>query len=212
MNIISHRGYWSKGLKANSKESLLFSLENGFGFESDVRDYCEKLVISHNIADFSAIDIEEIFKLLNDFNDKYTFAINIKSDGLKFLLNSFLNKYNIHNYFLFDMSIPQMYEFSEMNFKYFTRQSDIETIPYFYKKAHGIWLDSFISTEWITKDLIKKHLDAGKFVCIVSPELHGNNNYKLLWDRVKKYNLNSEQIMLCTDYPEEARSFFYEKN
>lgn len=209
LKILAHRGYWSKkGLRDNTKEAFLLSLENGFGFESDIRDYCEKLVISHNIANAFSIDLEEIFKLLNDYNDRFTFAINIKSDGLKYLLNSYIKKYNINNYFVFDMSIPQMFEFNEMNMNYFSRQSDIESIPYLYENAKGIWVDCFKSTEWITKDLINNHLEKEKKICLVSPELHGNSDYRNFWEKIKKFNLNSDQLMLCTDYPDEARKFF----
>lgn len=36
------------------------------------------------------------------------FVINIKADGLVDGLKSLLEKYAVHNYFVFDMSLPQM--------------------------------------------------------------------------------------------------------
>ena len=47
MKMLAHRGYWNKTIERNSSLALLKALENGYGFESDVRDYKEKLVGSH---------------------------------------------------------------------------------------------------------------------------------------------------------------------
>ena len=210
MKILAHRGYWKENIEGNSPKAIRMALENGYGFESDVRDYCERIVISHNIATASAQDVEEVFQWLQEFDDKYTFAINIKADGLKDILHSFLTIYNIHNYFLFDMSVPQMVEFREMGLRYFTRQSEVEPEPCMYDAAAGVWIDGFWSTDWITEELIAGHLEHNKDVCLVSPDLHGKNDYKVFWQKLKNYNLDTEQLLLCTDYPDEAKEFFYE--
>ena len=150
MKILAHRGYWNNQIEKNSPEALRTALEKGFGFESDVRDYMEKLVISHNIATSHCQDAEEVFRWLHEFNDEFCFAINIKADGLKDILQLFLKKYSISNYFLFDMSVPQMVEFNEMGLRFFTRQSEVETNPNMYDEASGVWIDGFWSTDWIT--------------------------------------------------------------
>ncbi|SFS83281.1 hypothetical protein SAMN02910357_02104 [Succinivibrio dextrinosolvens] len=210
MNILAHRGYWNKTIKHNSEKAIRYAIEKGFGFESDIRDYCERLVISHNIADKNALDAEVVFKWLHEFEDKYTFAINIKADGLKDVLSSLLTKYEISNYFLFDMSVPQMVEFMDMNLNFFTRQSEIELNPCLYDKAAGVWIDGFWSTDWITERLLKEHLKNEKKICLVSPELHGRSDYKLFWKRIKDYVINDGNVMLCTDVPDEAKEYFNE--
>lgn len=92
--------------------------------------------------------------------------------------------------------------------KVFARQSDIEKYTVLYDRVDGIWLDSF-EEEWIDEETIKYHLDNKKIVCIVSPELHGRE-YKERWNIYKnvdkKYDNN--QLVICTDYPIIARSFF----
>ena len=113
MKILAHRGYWNNAIKSNSYEALVEALDSGFGFESDIRDYCGKLVISHDIASEESCLAEIIFEKLSKHNDQYCFAINIKSDGLKDLLVRILHKYNVRNYFTFDMSVPQMIEYKE---------------------------------------------------------------------------------------------------
>jgi hypothetical protein len=210
MKILAHRGYWNASIERNSPEALRTALEKGYGFESDVRDYMERIVISHNIADSSSQDAEEVFKWLHEFNDEYCFAINIKADGLKDILRIYFEKYNISNYFLFDMSVPQMVEFREMGLRYFTRQSEVEPIPCMYEDADGVWIDGFWSTDWITKELLDGHINNGKEVCLVSPDLHGNKEYKKFWQGLKDNKINLDKVILCTDHPDEAKEFFDE--
>lgn len=209
MQILAHRGYWNKDIKFNSPEAIRSALENGYGFESDVRDFDGRMVISHNIADASCQDAEEVYQWLHEFNDKYTFATNIKADGLKDIIQSYITKYDIKNYFLFDMSVPQMVEFRKMGLRYFTRQSEVETVPVMYDDAAGVWIDGFWGTDWITKELLSKHLTSGKDVCLVSPDLHQNKDYKSFWKRLKEFNIDSDSLLLCTDHPDEAKEFFY---
>ncbi len=211
MRILSHRGYWNSKVERNSLPALKTALEKGYGFESDVRDYMGKLVISHNIADNTSPDAEQVFKWLSEYNDKFCFAINIKSDGLKDILRAYIEKYSVKNYFLFDMSVPQMVEFEDMGLRFFTRQSEFEIEPCMYNKAAGVWIDGFNGTEWITERLLRDHTDNNKEVCLVSPELHGKKDYRDFWNRIRNFNMDFSKILLCTDVPDEAKEFFYEK-
>lgn len=208
MKIIAHRGWWNAQIKPNSPLALRTALEKGYGFESDVRDFIGKMVISHNIADENCQDAEETFRLLSDFGDQYCFAINIKADGLKNLLKESLERNKIRNYFLFDMSVPQMVEFAEMGLRFFTRQSEYETQPVLYEKAAGVWIDGFAQIDWITEELLKRHISNGKEVCIVSPDLHGKSDYKLFWSKLKSWNVVFSKVLLCTDHPDEAQEYF----
>ena len=210
MQILAHRGYWNKHILPNSMEAFKNALNRGYGFESDVRDYLEELVISHNIADRQAVNAENVFRMLQDYCNQFCFAINIKADGLKDILSQTIEKYQLHNYFLFDMSVPQMMEFSEMGLRFFSRQSEVEAEPVLYEKAAGVWLDGFWGTEWITEELLKGHAGKGKEICIVSPELHKRKSYMEFWGKLKSYNVDLSKILLCTDYPDKARSFFNE--
>ena len=208
MDILAHRGYWNAEIERNSLLALRTALKRGYGFESDVRDYNGKLVISHNIAVASSPEAEEIFRCLAENKDRYCFAINIKADGLKDLLMEYITRYQITNYFLFDMSVPQMIEFDEMGLRYFTRQSEVEPVPCMYDRAAGVWIDGFWGTLWITEELLKGHIENKKEVCIVSPDLHGRTDYRDFWEQLKNYQIDFSKVMLCTDHPDEAGAFF----
>ena len=210
MKILAHRGCWNETVTNNSPQALRDALEAGFGFESDLRDYMGELVISHNIADSASQKADEVFRWLRAFGDKYCFAVNIKADGLNEQLALFLKKYHLQNYFTFDMSVPQMVEYQEMGLTYFTRQSEVEPTPIMYKDAAGVWIDGFWDNEWITEDLLNAHIKNGKAVCLVSPELHQREHLGF-WARISQFNLDFSRVILCTDYPQQAKEFFAKK-
>ena len=125
---------------------------------------------------------------------------------------SYLKKYKIENYFVFDMSVPDGLIYLNKEFNTFTRQSEYEVYPSFYERAQGIWLDEFHS-HWITQEIIENHIKHSKNICIVSPELHGRS-YTQEWEKYKDIELNigKNKFMICTDQPEIAEKYFNEKN
>lgn len=121
------------------------------------------------MASGTCLKLEDFFKLYKKYNTKLPLALNIKADGLQNLLKKLIEKYEITNYFVFDMSVPDALLYIDLNFNVFTRQSEYEKEPSFYDKACGVWMDEFYS-HWIDKNIIKKHVDNGKSVCIVSSD------------------------------------------
>jgi len=208
MKILSHRGYWKEVNEKNRPISFERSFSLGFGTETDIRDYKGKLVISHDIADEKCISVKELFEIYNRYDNTLPLALNIKADGLQATLKELLEEYKITNYFVFDMSVPDGLGYLKQNIKAFTRESEYETVPSFYDEACGIWLDEF-QGHWITKEVIEKHIKNDKQICIVSPDLH-KREYKKEWQHYKEIEkeLGVSNIMICTDYPEEAKEFF----
>lgn len=210
LEILAHRGCWNNEQEKNCLLSLNRALEKGYGIETDLRDYEGKLVVSHNIADDHSLDAEELFRRYVELDCHATLAFNVKADGIQGLLTEFLNKYKISNYFLFDMSVPEQVVNHDMNLNYYTRHSDVENTCVLYEGAKGVWLDSFYDDHWLTADIIRAHMSAGKKVCVVSPELHGKE-YLTTWKMIKENQFEQSELMqLCTDKPDEARRFFYE--
>ena len=208
MNILSHRGYWKLPEEKNTEIAFRRSFALGFGTETDVRDFNSQLVISHDIATEGAMTAEQFFEIYRQYQTPLPLAINIKSDGLQGLLRQALEKYNITNYFLFDMSVPDgLVYVRQGGFQVFTRQSEYEKMPSFYEEAQGVWMDMFLG-DWIEERDIAQHLEKGKKVCIVSPDLHKRAHLPF-WERLRRMSIiQSDNLMLCTDFPEEAKTLF----
>lgn len=198
--ILAHRGYWKKEEEKNTKEAFKRAFDCGFGIETDLRDIKGEIVISHDMPKGNEMTFEEVLVLLDGRN--LPLALNIKADGMAFKIKKLLEKYNHTNYFTFDMSIPEMVVQHKMGLNVFTGISDIVPNPIMYKEAQGVWLDCFYS-DWFSKKVIKEILDADKKVCIVSPDLH-KREYKSVWAKYK----DVKDIMLCTDFPDEAKEYF----
>jgi hypothetical protein len=210
MIILSHRGWWKSDNEKNKEAAFMHSFNSGYGTETDIRDYCGKLVISHDIADSSCMSVEDFFTIYNQFDSTLPLAMNIKADGLQKELKRCLLEYNINNYFVFDMSVPDGLGYLKHGLKSFTRQSEYEKSPSFYNDAVGVWIDEF-HTHWITKEVIEFHIKNNKRICIVSPDLH-KRAYNIEWEHYKQIEaeLGIDNIMICTDNPEVAKEFFHE--
>lgn len=199
---------WDRDAGKNTLAAFERSFAAGFGVELDIRDYQGKLVVSHDVASDKAVDFVKFLKLYSQFNN-LPLAVNIKADGLRPLCAQLFRDYKVKNYFLFDMSAPECLGFLKSKMNVFTRQSEFEGNPCFYAQAKGVWMDEF-TKHWITPAMVGRHLKNRKKVCLVSPELH-HRAYQRVWQEYKRMiqRRDTDQLMLCTDHPLEARRFFY---
>lgn len=202
MEIIAHRGYWKDESEKNKRIAFERAFDNGFGIETDLRDIKGEIIISHNMPEGGEISFEEVLQILDGRN--LMLALNIKADGQADEIKRILEKYNHTNYFTFDMSIPEMVYEHKLGLKVFTGLSDIITHPIMFDEAEGVWLDCFKS-DWFSEKEITDLLNQNKKVCIVSPDLH-KREFKSVWNKYR----DVKNIMLCTDYPNEAKEFFNE--
>jgi len=209
MIIISHRGYWKEPSQKNSILSFKNSFNLGCGTETDVRDHAGELVISHDPPLGNEIKLSEFLNLLKGTN--YPLALNIKSDGLAKKINDVMTLSQHSNWFVFDMTIPDMQSHLTHNNPVYTRLSDIETQPYNIDRAIGIWLDAFYSDGWQLAQ-IDFWLKKNKKVCVVSPELHGRDHYPFWSKLLLSSSLHHSNLALCTDHPEKAQKFFGSKS
>jgi|TARA_B100000315_G_scaffold256947_1_gene304269 glycerophosphoryl diester phosphodiesterase len=207
MKILCHRGLWNKIEQQNTMDAYKMAFESGFGIELDVRDSKSEIIISHDPSSCAQpVLLSDFFDLFKTYKQKIIIvAINIKTDGIALALNRLVNQYNISNYFIFDMSIPEMLKYKNIGLKYFTRLSEYEKDPIMIENAIGIWLDAF-ETEWYDEDYLNGLLQNKKDICIVSAELHGRD-YTNQWALIKGLN-DQNNLMLCTDKPNEAREYF----
>ena len=207
VQFLAHRGLWYKPHERNQAEALRLALSQGFGLETDVRDAAGQLVISHDPPIASEPLFSELLALYRTLESTAPFAINVKADGLRTGLKWLLEQNQLKNYFCFDMSVPETLAYRREGIRYFTRESEYEPHSALYDDAAGVWMDMF-HNDWITREHIVRHLDAGKQVAIVSPELH-RRAHESFWERLRQDGLaRYPGVMLCTDFPESARGFF----
>ncbi len=207
MIILAHRGFWTKPEEKNTIPAFEKAFSNGYGIETDVRDYKENLVISHNVADASCPLFTDMLEVYKRVGKDVPLALNVKADGIQPLLKKYLEEYKIRNYFMFDMSVPEQVVYVKEGFNTFTRQSEFEISPSMYDKACGVWMDEF-SEEWMKEDYFAGHLKENKLIGVISPEIHGNDE-KRIWDMIKPFTADN-RLMLCTDIPKKAEAYFNE--
>ena len=203
MFIISHRGYWRSIEEKNSEIAFSRSFKLDFGTETDIRDCLGKLVISHDMPTGGEMDFEKFLSLVE--NNQKLLAINVKADGLAVQLKHAMRNYNPEFWFAFDMSIPDMRAHIAVGNPVFARMSEVEKEIAWFDSVEGVWLDSF-DIEWFDLDIIRDLIEHGKKVCIVSSELHGRD-YSKLWRSLLPL-AGYDSLILCTDLPEDARTFF----
>ncbi len=203
MRILSHRGYWKEPDERNSNAAFIRSLELGFGLETDVRDCAGRIVVSHDMPTGRESSLEQLLRMFQKKN--LPLALNIKADGLAVSLRRALQACEIDDWFCFDMSVPDMRSYLDAELPVFARMSEVEREPPWIDEVTGIWWDSFSGSGYDI-DRIARFLQDGKRVCIVSPELH-NRPYQPLWRAIESL-CDRAELMLCTDYPEQARKFF----
>ena len=196
IKIIAHRGLWS----AKKEQNTLFAINNafnlGYGVETDIWEYNNNIVINH---DSPNIDSKDFKSIIHD--NTGLLALNVKSSIKPSLLASKLA--SVESYFIFDCAVPDALKYIKQGLNVYTRVSEYEQFPSFYKEAKGIWIDMF-NSDWITLYDIDQYKQDNKEICIVSPELHGRDHL-VFWKRLKEWNIDN--ISICTDYPNQLREY-----
>jgi hypothetical protein len=207
MNILCHRGFWLTSEEKNSLVSFERAFSFNYGVETDIRDFNDKLVVSHDIPTRDKLlYFEDFLELYNQSNGSGFLALNIKSDGLQSKLKKALDEYQIQNYFVFDMSLPDTLGYIKNKFVTAIRLSEYEQQNSLFEFCEYIWLDSFVDV-WYNINFIDDLISKGKKVVVVSSELHKRAHLPL-WELLRKYSWNNN-IYLCTDFVDEAERFFH---
>jgi glycerophosphoryl diester phosphodiesterase len=208
MQIIAHRGFWLDPSEKNTSIAFTRALNNGFGIETDFRDLNGELVVSHDLPGDDAMPIRDFISLYVAAYQEGWMALNIKADGLQLLIKKMVEDSKMHNYFVFDMAVPDMRGYFSEGVPTFTRLSEYEQVPSFLDNSIGVWLDAF-EGEWYDRSVIRTLLERNKQVAFVSPELHGRPHH-ILWNFLKANQFHQNPlILLCTDFPLEAKEYFH---
>jgi glycerophosphoryl diester phosphodiesterase len=204
MIILAHRGWWTAPEEKNTYSAFKRALQAGYGLELDLRDQAGEIVVCHDPPVGSTLPFSALLALYDETGRPGPLALNVKSDGLQPILQTMLAPLRPQDFFLFDMSIPDTLGYLRRGLRVFTRQSEYEPEIAFASQAAGVWLDVFES-EWFGPDLVRDHLSCGRQVALVSPELH-RRPHRDAWTNWRE--LPRDDVMLCTDFPQEAEDFY----
>lgn len=209
MKIICHRGYWKESFEKNSDTAFRRGFSLDLGTETDIRDLNGEIIISHDPAKTGVLTFADLLSITppNAF-----LALNVKSDGLAKLAVEQLHEANHHSYVFFDMSVPDMLAYMRIGAPVAARLSEYEPwVKAIMDKVNYIWLDAF-EGNWYDLNYLRKLIDSEKKIMVVSSELHGRRgkNLEEQWEMldVLVKEANSDNVILCTDYPELAMARF----
>ena len=203
LDILAHRGVWTEPSERNTLAAFERAFAYGWGAEFDVRDLDGALVVSHDPPVRGALPLADVVDAYRAAGQPGRLALNIKADGLQALVAAALADVRPSAWFTFDMSVPDALVSLRHGLPIFTRHSDVEPEPVLPDAAEGVWLDDFAGG-WITEARVAAHLDAGRQVAIVSPELHGRD-HRAAWSTWRNWTVWTRHgVSLCTDFPHEA--------
>lgn len=216
MIVLAHRGFWQAPEEKNAKTAFARAFESGFGAEIDVRDLNGALVVSHDPPRSGCLAFAEVLDLYRAHGCPGRLAINIKADGLAADIAAMTADYGVQSScFVFDMSVPDLLAYLRQPLALFTRYSEFEAVPSLLERAHGVWLDAF-EKPWASDAAMLSFLAQDKAVALVSPELHARDHapawaaWKDALNHRDAGRIASDAIMICTDLPDAARTFFCE--
>ena len=203
MKLIAHRALWNGLRKPNSLSALEAALAAGFGVETDLRSYADEIYIAHDpILDPQGVPhFDDFLAIAAKYPDAPLF-LNIKEDGLcQILCKKKMEIAGVRGVF-FDMSVPQLVQFSRAFTPAFlsTRISDVEPVPAALDSVEWIWVDCF-EKDWDVQNLKSLMSRFPKKLAFVSPELHGRDP-KNFWKMLRDLESTTKsEIALCTDHP-----------
>ncbi|GHU39686.1 hypothetical protein FACS1894190_05410 [Spirochaetia bacterium] len=150
----------------------LKELDSSYGVEIDLRDNLDGRIYLQHDPFIKGDDFEEYLHAYHHG----TMILNIKSERVELKALGLLEKYNINNYFFLDSSFPMIKTLSDRgNTQCSLRFSEFEgldTIHTMKGRVSWVWVDCF-SLLPLTKDSYNKLKDWNYKICIVSPELQG---------------------------------------
>ena len=164
-----------------------------YGLEVDIRDYNNKLVLSHDVPNEQSEDLEDFLTHIQENN---FLALNIKSVEIEFQLKKILSEAKISNYFTFDWPIPSLQKALSHDLNCAFRLSEYEKD--IFPNCEWVWIDSF-NEIWYDVDYLISLKKTGIKLALVSPELHGR---KSDMKKVKDLINSVEVDAICTDIPE----------
>jgi len=177
----------------------LKNVNRKYGVEIDIRTNNSHLILNHDPFK-KGTNFEDFLK-----NYKHKFLVaNIKEEGIELKVLNKLKKMKIENYFLLDVTVPQLTKIINKEKKIAFRISKYENIKgalKFSKILKWVWVDTFNGKLPISLNQIRI-LKQKKFkICLVSPEL---STKKISYLYILKRKISKEINLfdaICTKKP-----------
>jgi hypothetical protein len=191
-------------LKISHRINTIDQLKNTpleYGVEMDLHAYGDRLVVHHD-AFADAIDFEDWLK---EFKHALV-ILNVKEEGVEQRVRQLMLEHNHHNFFMLDLSFPALIKMLRAG------ESRVAVRVSHYEPVEGalnlpgnvdwVWLDLFNDDFPLSKDQYHALRNAGRKICLVSPELHGRDKALIepLRDFLKEKHFEIDAV--CTKYPE----------
>jgi glycerophosphoryl diester phosphodiesterase len=143
LEILAHRGWWTRPDEKNSPAALARAFAAGYGIETDLRDCAGEIVVSHDMPQTGTMTFDALLDLYLSHDTRPTLALNVKADGMAATIADRLATRGITQYFVFDMSVPDTLGYLAQGSTVYTRRSEFERGSRLDERAAGIWLDAF---------------------------------------------------------------------
>jgi hypothetical protein len=162
MKLISHRRNRIEELKSTSFD---------YGVEIDLRTWQDKVVLQHDPF-IEGEDFDEWLK----YYSHGTLILNVKEEGIEYLVKEKVEAKGITDYFFLDLSFPFLVKMANTGESRiavrFSEYESVETVLKLKGKVDWVWVDCF--TQLPLDDQTYKALKKSGFnLCLVSPELQG---------------------------------------
>lgn len=170
--FISHR---VNKLTAETAEQIFATAD---GIEFDIRDSDGELIVHHD-AFAQPGDCQSFEDFLRHCPTDKLYIVNVKAEGIEERAIEALTMRGINNFFLLDCGLPTMYRLSQKG-EYrlavrFSEYESLETVRLMKDRVQWVWVDVF-SVLPLTAQTAKQIRDWGLKICLVSPELQGQED------------------------------------
>lgn len=188
LQIIAHR---------RNSIAELKSTDCSLGIEVDVRLNNSQIICQHD-----PLEAGESFSEWISFYKHGTLIINVKEEGLEDLILEILRDNGITDFFFLDQSFPFLFRKATQGLhKSAVRVSEYESVNTALNLAglvDWVWVDIF-SKFPLDADEIKNLKQGGFKLCVVSPELHGRSDERLVYELQALFaSLEFEPDAICT--------------
>ncbi len=191
MIIVRHRINKSEDLLNTSKE---------MGVEIDLRTNGKDIILQHD-----PFKDGELFENWLEHYEHKLLILNIKEEGIEKEIKKIISIRGISNFFFLDQSFPFLIKTTKLGEKRcavrFSEFEDIHTSLNLGGRAGWVWVDYF-SKFPLTSNYFRSLKKLSYKICIVSPELQGDNNsskIKILKKQLNDNNINIDAV--CTKNP-----------